>query len=115
MRTIWKFPLEVRDDSQVVEMPKGSRVVRVGDDGFGTLCLWAVVETEATKEDRVFHVVATGQEMPLAIGLPLAESSPPVAWMRNRVQEVADAYLGTVERKVAHETLIFHVMQGRAS
>jgi hypothetical protein len=60
MKTIWKFPLQVID-SQVVSMPRGAKplTVQVQD---GKPCLWAIVDPEAAKEDRVVEIHGTGHQ-----------------------------------------------------
>lgn len=65
-RTIWKYPFHV-NDSVVIEMPIGAKIIPfVGgampyDD---MLFIWAEVDPEAEREDRVLHVVGTGNPMP---------------------------------------------------
>ena len=63
MKTVWKFPLYLKD-RQVIEMPLGARVLHV-DVQDQVLCLWAEV-TPSTQphERRIFWIVGTGNEMP---------------------------------------------------
>lgn len=58
MKTIWKFPLEVRD-RQTIAMPAGGRVlsVQVQQD---QLCLWALVDPAERVENRTVRIVGTG-------------------------------------------------------
>jgi len=62
MKTIWKFVLPV-DDVVEFDMPARSFPLKVSAET-GEACLWAVVDTEATKENRRFYVVGTGHPMP---------------------------------------------------
>ena len=67
-RTIWKYPFHV-NDSVVIEMPVGAKIIpfvaaarlEYGERG---LVVWAEVDPEAEREDRVLHVVGTGNPMP---------------------------------------------------
>ncbi len=58
MKSIWKFPIEVTDE-QSVEMPVGAQPlsVQVQDD---QVCIWALVDTEAKKEERLVQIFDTG-------------------------------------------------------
>ena len=56
MKTIWKYSLS---NSRKVEMPKGATVLSVGMQ-FGDIRIWALVESDMSKEERVFEVYDTG-------------------------------------------------------
>jgi hypothetical protein len=68
MLTIWKFEVPVQDNIQI-EMPKGARILSVQaqrnlaaltvGDPIEQVCLWALVNPEATKEIRGFRMVGT--------------------------------------------------------
>lgn len=62
MRTVHKYSLDITD-AQAVPMPKGAKVVHVGEQR-GVLCLWAEVDTDRPKEDRHFVIVGTGNPRP---------------------------------------------------
>ena len=59
MKTIYKYPFELKDES-CVEMPDGSRVLHVGVDLQGVMCLWAEVDTEVPKRNYSVCVRGTG-------------------------------------------------------
>ncbi len=61
MRCIYKYRLP-HFWIQSVEMPKGSRVVHVGQQD-GTPTLWVLVDTEAPTCSRLFKVMGTGGEI----------------------------------------------------
>ena len=63
MRTVWKFPLDVKDGMQAVPMPRGSKIVHVAQQG-GRPTLWAEVESTQIMVDRHFVVVGTGHPVP---------------------------------------------------
>ena len=58
MKTIWKYPLTVTD-YQSVRMPKGAEILSVADQQ-GELCVWALVDSDAELEDRMFYIFGTG-------------------------------------------------------
>jgi hypothetical protein len=58
--TIWKFPVSVRGGVvEVLNIPTGARPLSAAlqDDA---ICLWALVDPSANKEDRRVLVVGTG-------------------------------------------------------
>lgn len=62
METIWKYKLKVTDE-QIIKMPLLAEILTVqgqGDD----ICLWALVNPEAEKEDRTILVFGTGNPIP---------------------------------------------------
>lgn len=62
MRTVWKFEIDVAD--RVVEqLPAGAEVIHVEASEHAGMWLWAIVDTEAPREQRVFAVRGTGQEL----------------------------------------------------
>ena len=60
--TIWKFNLEITDE-QVLEMPVGSRLLKV-DMQQEVPCLWAAVNPEAQKQPVKIRVIGTGHQIP---------------------------------------------------
>ena len=58
MESIWKYTLEITD-LQTVEMPSGAIILSV-DNQDGSLCLWALVDTEAAKEEVCIEIIGTG-------------------------------------------------------
>lgn len=61
MRTIHKFPFEIKDEIHL-QMPHGARAIAVQEQ-FGVLCFWVAVDTEAELVDHVFKARATGQRL----------------------------------------------------
>lgn len=86
--TIWKFPIEIKD-LNVIEMPKGSRILDFQDMeiwGQKTGMIWALVNPDNEKEERRFRIVGTGNPLP---------------------QEIALNYIGTVAR----EFYVWHLFE----
>ena len=63
MRTIWKFPLEIKDE-QIIQMPKGSQCLSVPQFQRDVLCIWALVDPENELKDVKFHICGTGNPIP---------------------------------------------------
>ena len=61
MSAVWKFTLATALTDNALEMPKDAKVVHVGIQG-EHICLWAIVDTQASVETRVFQIVGTGHE-----------------------------------------------------
>lgn len=61
-RTIWKFPLRV-NDVQDIEMPRGATILHVNLQ-YNTICLWALVDPDATRERRLIAICGTGHSAP---------------------------------------------------
>lgn len=62
--TIWKFPLKMVADWQIVPMPKDAQIVHVADQR-GMICVWAVVDpTASEQENRVLMICGTGGDCP---------------------------------------------------
>jgi hypothetical protein len=78
VRTIWKFPLG--GVVSVIEMPKDAQIVHF--DAQGGPCLWAIVDPEAEKEYRTFHVVGTGELFPDIVNVEYVATmlTPPFVW-----------------------------------
>lgn len=60
--TIWKYSLQITD-RQTVTMPAGAEILDVHEQA-GGLQLWAVVDPDAEREQRVIEIVGTGGLMP---------------------------------------------------
>ncbi len=62
MNAVWKYQLRTISESQALEMPNGSILLRV-DVQHGLITLWALVEPNLKPiMRRHFVVIATGQE-----------------------------------------------------
>lgn len=57
-QTIWKFPLQIEDECRIT-MPNGAKLLTVQMQGM-VPCLWAVVNPDAAKCERILHVYGTG-------------------------------------------------------
>lgn len=66
MRRIWKYELTERGTGGVatVEMPDKAKILSVGIDLEGRLCVWADVNPDALRETRRFVVALTGTMPP---------------------------------------------------
>lgn len=56
--TIWKYPLEITDRQNVM-MPEGAQILTAHMQG-ETLCLWALVNSQAPKQRRDIEIIGTG-------------------------------------------------------
>ena len=61
MEVIWKYGLPIVD-RQTVTMPVGAEILGVQEKA-GGLQLWAVVNPDAQREQRVIEIVGTGNPM----------------------------------------------------
>lgn len=61
-KCVWKFPIEITD-GQLIEMPHGARVIAVQAQR-DAVCLWAIVEPGARREERHVIVAGTGHQLP---------------------------------------------------
>ena len=66
MKTIWKFPLELIDEQDVM-MPKGAKILSVHvqvsidvSEAHEIVCLWALVDPDAKLQKRVIEIFGTG-------------------------------------------------------
>ena len=62
MRTIWKFPVELKD-TFVVQVPAGATVLSVQMQQ-GRAMLWMLVNPEAPRSEAIFAVHGTGHPVP---------------------------------------------------
>lgn len=60
-KTIWKFPIEVTDNWNIV-MPIGAEILSVQTQG-GIPHMWALVDPEAEAEVRKFEIFGTGHKV----------------------------------------------------
>jgi hypothetical protein len=64
VKTIWKFPLPIEDRVEI-SMPSGAEILCVQTQR-GYPQVWAICDTEAPTEKRLFYVRGTGQEVGVA-------------------------------------------------
>jgi len=62
MKTIWKFPLELKG-VQNLSLPCGSEVLHVAIQN-QEIFLWALVDTSMPSERREIEMIGTGNEIP---------------------------------------------------
>lgn len=60
---IFKYPLRL-SDLQEVALPRDARVLSVGLDPNGLLCLWALVNPSFDVVPRQVRIIGTGNEVP---------------------------------------------------
>lgn len=63
MDTIWKFKLALAD-RQMISLPHEFRILHVGVDPMGLICLWAAVKKGSAKRDVEIIIVGTGNPLP---------------------------------------------------
>jgi hypothetical protein len=59
MKQIWKYPLKITDEQQIL-MPRAAKIVSAGLDLRGELCVWALVDPARPVHVRPFRIVGTG-------------------------------------------------------
>lgn len=64
MITIYKYPLDIKDEQQI-EVPYEHKVLHVGFDGNQKLCVWIQVNTNSYLVHLTFYVIGTGNPMPI--------------------------------------------------
>ena len=64
-KTIWKFPLVIKD-AQIIEMPKKAEFLTVQMQN-GIACLWAMVDPSEEKERRLIEIIGTGNPVEMGI------------------------------------------------
>jgi hypothetical protein len=65
MKTIWKYQITKSIGiHQLIEMPAGAEIVRVGIQG-NMITLWACVLPEEPKQSYLFYFVGTGHPVPV--------------------------------------------------
>lgn len=69
-RTIWKYTLEPRC---AIAMPQGAQLLSVAEQN-GDICLWALVDPQATQQTRYFAGFGTGHPIPDAADLTFVGS-----------------------------------------
>lgn len=60
IKTIYKYPLTPLTTNDP-HMPMGEKILHVGPDGGGKLCVWALVDPEEMTAPVLLTVVGTGQ------------------------------------------------------
>jgi hypothetical protein len=58
MNTVYKYGFEINDDFEL-ELPRGARILHVNVQ-HDCPCIWALVDPNAPKEMRKFHLAGTG-------------------------------------------------------
>jgi hypothetical protein len=86
-RTIWKYPLELKDE-QILQLPSRSKILTVQIQN-GKLQLWALVNPELPKKQKYIYIYGTGHKISNA----------------NQLE-----YISTIQIKDG--SLIFHIFEG---
>ena len=61
--TIYKYTLQLKDH-QTISMPASRRILSVGLDPRGELCVWAFVDRENTENKNIdFYIIGTGHDI----------------------------------------------------
>ena len=63
MNTIYKYRI-AETDVQLVNIPVGARILNVGLDPGGDLCLWALVDKSRDPLPRTINIYGTGHPLP---------------------------------------------------
>lgn len=66
-KQIWKFPIEQKDRIRVT-MPIGAEILTVQEQRDHP-CIWALVDPNAQREERIFEVFGTGHEINYDMGV----------------------------------------------
>jgi hypothetical protein len=61
MKSVWKY--EIDSMYCALDMPAGAQLLSVREQG-DNICLWALVDPEASVQKRRFRVLGTGQALP---------------------------------------------------
>lgn len=60
--TVYKYPIKLGPN--MLELPKGAKILSAGIDCNDTYCIWAMVNPNNRKEQRVIHLIGTGWDLP---------------------------------------------------
>lgn len=63
MHKVFKYQLNFLQDVDNLMLPEEADVLRVGFDGAGKMCLWALVDPDADTEKRTFIIRGTGHDL----------------------------------------------------
>lgn len=64
---IYKYVIDEPEDRVVFSMPKGAKILHVGNQR-EQICIWAKVDITCGMHDRAFYIVGTGHAMPVEAG-----------------------------------------------
>lgn len=59
MKTICKFPIQIISHQRIT-MPVGAKILNAGLDPNGTPCIWALVESKESTNEREIFLYGTG-------------------------------------------------------
>lgn len=63
MRKVFKYPLQITPEKQIINLPQGSTIVSVGKQN-DQLMIWVEVDETRDTFPIEFYVFGTGQEVP---------------------------------------------------
>jgi len=87
MFSIWKYPIPI-EDFIIIEMPADAKILGVQCQN-GKPQMWAMIDPNLSKEQRVFRVIGTGQVIP--------------------EQQSRFSYIGTFQ--IESKGLVFHLFE----
>ena len=67
MKTIWKFPLEIKD-YQEIHIPSAHRILAIQTQNEQP-CIWALVESDSPQEKVPIYIVGTGHDAKTVVNL----------------------------------------------
>lgn len=83
---IYKYQLKLERDEfgkEVISMPNGAKIIHIGTQ-LDKICIWAEVTPDNPVEDRTFHVVGTGHDLPESFAYTATHLGtvhlPPFVW-----------------------------------
>lgn len=64
MKSIWKYPITVQQEPQIIEIPLvGNGVIHAGVDPNGQPCIWAEVDSSLSSIPVAIRLVGTGWDI----------------------------------------------------
>lgn len=61
MAVIYKYPIKLGPN--ILELPKGAKILSAEMDCDNNYCIWAMVNPNNRKEQRVIHLIGTGWDI----------------------------------------------------
>lgn len=92
MTTIWKYELPWICGEHYIQMPILSSIITAQKQN-EILTLWAIVNSESKREDKLFYVVYTGEKLPIEL--------------KGVWNAATNCYIATIQ----HDNLVYHIFQ----
>lgn len=80
MKTIYKYPLEIKGEQTIKTGGDGANIIHVGLDPMGTPCIWLEVDTLWPYKDLPIYIVGTGNPIPEGRGHVGSFVQGPFVW-----------------------------------